>query len=183
MDDSNDVNIEDIIEKSIKLHMELMRKEISTTIEKSFETAMNDFKKILDERISAVEGRLTDLEQKVSDNLSTISNNTDAISKLGVDSLKTDIDSVRNLSHQSISIANDSEQYSRMRSVRIRGLRVEDGRNAAEAAVQLFQEKLCLPDISLADIDVAHPLPMKKTIIWPGSVSTDTCEVSFTAVA
>ena len=133
----------------------------------SFETAMNDFKKILDERISAVEGRLTALEKKVSDNLSTISSNTDAISKLDVDLLKTDIDLVRSLSHQSISIANDSEQYSRMRSVRIRGLRVEDGRNAAEAAVQLFQEKLCLPDISLADIDVAHPLPMKKSISGP----------------
>ena len=147
--------------------MELMRKEISTTIEKYFETAMNDFKKILDERISAVEGRVTDLEKKVSENISTISSNADAISKLDVDLLKTDVDSVRSLSHQSISIANDSEQYSRMQSDRIRGLRVEDGRNAAEAAVRLFQKKLCLPDISLADIDVAHPLPMKKSISGP----------------
>lgn len=167
VDDSSDVNIEDIIEKSIKLHMDLMRKEVSATIKKSFETAMNDFKKVLDERISAVEGRVVELEKKVSDNISSISSNTDAISKLDIDLLKTDLDSIRNLSHQSISIANDSEQYSRMRSVRIRGLRIEDGKNAAEAAVQLFQEKLNLPDISLSDIDVSHPLPKKKSMSGP----------------
>ena len=66
------------------------------------------------------------------------------------------------------SLYNKLEQYSRRSHLRIRGLVVPEGEDCKEAVADFVNKNLRsngqpLPQIRAADIDAAHPLPIRKS--------------------
>ena len=73
-----------------------------------------------------------------------------------------EVELLRKKANEAIIIANDNEQYSRLRNIRIRGLKQEADVTCPETVLKFITNKLKMKDITSNDIEAAHPLPSKK---------------------
>ena len=83
------------------------------------------------------------------------------LAKFDHESILAEIKTIRHNANKGVLIANDSEQYSRWNSLRIRSLSCE-GTSTTSTVVNFLGTKLDMKDISPEDIVAAHPLPVSQ---------------------
>lgn len=106
----------------------------------------DEFTKLMNElsdRMEVMERRLDDLERRLEHESST--------------ELQRDIQTVRGEARDYARAANDAEQHSRKKNLRIRGLRQKPGENCKDVVLNFCRSVLHVP-LTDDDIKVAHPL-------------------------
>ena len=157
------------MEKVVESVNETLRKEIQElrqSIQSTVETVVANIKQRLEDRVSSIEAKVRELEEiatvmsdQVSQNIDHITSLTSDLTKFDHETILAEIQTIRANANKGVLIANDSEQYSRRNSLRIRGLSCE-GTSTMSAVLNFLGTKLDVKDISPEDIIAAHPLPI-----------------------
>jgi hypothetical protein len=143
--------------------------DIEGAVQRAVSAAMVQLKgellRVLNEKVIDLETRMKSVETRLDDFVSRDFDTTNAagVSSTAVDTLSKEIEAVRRDSRQAMLAANDNEQYGRRNNVRIRGLDMNEEEDCRESVLKFFHDKLHLQNLSVDDIDVAHPLPVKKS--------------------
>ena len=95
--------------------------------------------------IHAIESRVTDLETGSQED------RPNAVT----DEIKKDIVDIK------IQV-NDLEQYGRRSNIRIFGISIQENEDCAEKVVAVLKDKLNCNELTVSDIENAHPLPIKS---------------------
>ena len=101
------------------------------------------------------------MSDQVSQNIDSITSLSSDLAKFDHESILAEIKTIRANANKGVLIANDSEQYSRRNSLRIRGLSCE-GTSTMSAVVNFLETKLDMKVISPEDIVAAHLLPVNQ---------------------
>ena len=176
-DTESDPILKDIM-ITVKTTMDTLGKNIEDSIKLSVNEALNTFKanfeQIINRRIQNVEMKIQTLETKVDDlskqlaNVDTTEHDNkmdDVNNKLcAIEDQMSEMESIRRIAKQSLIVANDADQYGRSRSIRIRGLSINDGEDCTRRVVEFIQNKLGMDEVTEGDIDVAHPVPRRRSM-------------------
>ena len=136
--------------------------ELKNSIKVSTESVVTQMKSILNDSISEVDSRVVDLERKEQELDERVSQSELLINKFNSD-LTEEVELLRKKANEAIIIANDNEQYSRLRNIRIRGWKQEADVSCPETVLKFIKNKLKMKDITSNDIEAAHPLPSTGT--------------------
>ena len=141
--------------------------ETKSIIDHGISAAMEEFQKLYEKKLAALNARLeaseaknNELEQRLD---KTISDHNKQIKATDahVQSLEQCVKKLEEQSKRQQKDINDLEQYSRRSHIRIRGLQVGRNVNFKTAVAQFCTTRLNVP-ITEEDLDAAHPLPIRR---------------------
>ena len=151
--------------------------EIEAYLEKAIKKALTSFemtiKKFIDERFSLLEKKLSAYDERFTDiekSLEGCHENIHAIESR-VSNLETESQEDRpkpitdGIRKEIVDIkiqVNDLEQYGRRSNIRIFGISIHENENCAEKVVAVLKDKLNYHELTVSDIENAHPLPTKS---------------------
>ena len=136
---------------------------------KQFEEFKIEMRALFEAQVGRLETRIKDLEVDLNaktEKLMKLENTVDILSsqpKPEDVALQPDLEAVRKIARDALVLANDNEQYSRRNNVRIRGLKLSSDTNMSESVASWMATALSLPEVTSADIAVAHPLRSRKS--------------------
>ena len=146
-------DIESVAHRVVDAAVSRLKEEFSNVVEAATKEMKQELIKTLtdfDNRLESVENRVTALE-------------ADHEEATDLAQMRNEVDLIRAEVRESIITANDSEQQSRGNNIRIRGLAIKSDQNCHQAVLDFIQQKLCVPNIQLQDIEQAHPIRIRAT--------------------
>ena len=144
-----------------------IEKLIAKTVSKTMAIHEEKLMKILDERISALNGRFVEIETSLEScyeriavleqNINTTEDQLRIITRNTVD-----VEQFQRVTRKIETDLNDLEQYGRRFNIRIFGLSLANDEDCKEKVATLISESLGMSSFATDDIEAAHPLPVRK---------------------
>ena len=180
--------LEQIVQKALAAAMDVFRAELGQRLSdvesrvQSLETGYNDIENRLNAKLAALKTKADDIESTLEKVETDVFNSaTPEDGRLAIKDVVTtkQLDAVKKQALDVALHANDNEQYSRRNNLRIRGLPTVSKNDDCRIAVHRFLHDQLHSDITVDDIDVAHPVPVRQSSTGSTSTSPPTILVRF----